>query len=154
MRIQYDICSNFKNYEYVTEPKVLINICDADEYDVTDSNEFYNRFYAKTKDDFNNPAYKHKLGSNAYINIYSYHIICNMFCVVWPKTQLNIKPFKYPFFKACCRNLKDYMLKNNIKNIISPPFGLEILEGKWKDIFIIMNGIFPNDFVYTIIKSN
>ena len=152
MKINYEITSNFNKYEFITKPKILLNICDKIEYGVTDTNVFYNRFYNKIEKDFSNNISTHKYGGISMCKIFTYHIICDMFCVCWPKSVYNIKPFKPLIFKECCLKLCNYMKLNNIQDILSPIFGTEILEGNWKEILTILNDIFPEDTHYTIFK--
>ena len=138
--------TDFRTFENDTEhPRVLLNICDAHSYDVTDSNQFYNTFYLKPKKDFNSQTGL-KLGDVFYTEIFSYHIICNMVCVKWPKTEINIQPFKLNYFRKCCLKCNDYMSKNNINLIYTPVFGTEILEGNWGQIIQTMCDTF-NDSI-------
>ena len=154
MKIHYEISTNFSKYEYDTDPKILLNICNTIDYNVTDTNVFYSRFYTKIEKDFKKSNYKNKFGNIDFCKIFAYHIVCNMFCVEWPKTYYNLIPFKMNYFKKCCLKLKDYIEKNSIKSILSPIFGTEILQGNWKEILLTMNDIFPEDLNYTIFRYN
>ena len=153
MKIHYEIVSNFNNYEYDTNSKILLNICNTIEYGVTDTNSFYSRFYNKIEKEFKQHTILHKFGNISFCPIFTYHIICNMFCVEWPKNTYNITPFKIKYFKNCCLKLNDYIEKNNINTIMSPIFGTEILQGNWKDILALMNDIFNDDINYVIFRN-
>lgn len=137
MSVKYDTVSNFLNYESITDNKILLNICNDSVYGVTDSNEFYSRYY-KLEDSFYNNKQKYVFGNNYYHNIFSYHIVCNMICVDWPKSFYNINPFKYNHFTKCIKKLNSYILNNNIKLILTPIFGKEILQGEWSKIMKII----------------
>lgn len=154
MQIQHEISTNFKKYEYDTNYKVLLNICNTIDYNVTDSNVFYSRFYNKIENEFKESNYKHKFGDINFCNIFTYHIVCNMFCVEWPKSYYNMIPFKLNYFEKCCLKLNNFIIKNNIKKILSPIFGSEILQGNWKDIINTMNDIFSKDITYIIFRYN
>lgn len=139
--------TDYPKFEISSDNKILLNICDSYEYNVTDSNEFWSNYYLKIKKDFN--EYKpYKLGNVHYTEIFSYHIVCNMICVEWPKTFYNLKPFKLNYFKKCCHKCYDYMKKNDFKIIYTPVFGSKILEGNWIDILSTMNQIFLDCEMY------
>ena len=154
MKIQNEISTNFKKYEYDTNLKILLNICNTIDYNVTDTNVFYSRFYTKIEKEFNESKIDHKFGNISFCKIFTYHVICNMFCVEWPKSYYNITPFKINYFKKCCLKLNNYIIQNDIKTILSPIFGTEILQGNWKDILKTMNDIFPSDLQYIIFRYN
>lgn len=143
MRITKIPCTDFLKYENTHNSKILLNICNHNTYGITDSNTFYSRFYTKIESDFKKQN-DLKFGHNFYTEIFSYEIICNMICVKWPKTQYNIKPFNLNYFKSCCKQCSDYMLKNNIEDIYTPVFGTEILEGRWNEILETLNTYFPS----------
>ncbi len=154
MKIRHEISTNFKKYEYDTNPKILLNICNTIDYNVTDTNTFYSRFYTKIEKEFRDPKNPNKFGNINFCKIFSYHIVCNMFCVEWPKSYYNMIPFKINYFKKCCLKLNDYIIENSIGTILSPIFGTEILQGNWKDILNIMGDIFPKDLNYIIFRYN
>ena len=154
MKIRYEITTNFSKYEYDTNPKILLNICNTIDYNVTDSNIFYSRFYTKIEKEFRKSNYKNKFGNIDFCKIFSYHIVCNMFCVDWPKSTYNMIPFKLKYFKDCCLKLNNYIKENNIELILSPFFGTEILQGNWKDIITTMENIFPENLKYIIFRYN
>lgn len=150
MKITQEKKKFFRDFESVITNKVLLNICDLHGYDRTDSNLFYDHYYKQPKEDFINEKDK-KLGKIFFTNIFSYHIICNMICVELPKTTYNLVPFKYTAFENCCRKLRNYCDNNDIKLILSPVFGSEILEGKWKKITDIIDHHFY-DFHLIVFK--
>jgi len=152
MKIQYEITSNFNKYEYDINTKILLNICNTTDYGVTDTNVFYARFYNKIEKEFIKHTYNNKFGNISFCNIFTYHIVCNMFCVDWPKTIYNLTPFKINCFKTCCLKLAEYMSSNKIDYILSPVFGTEILQGDWREIISVMNDIFPENTKYIVFK--
>lgn len=139
--------TDYRNFEINPDNKILLNICDSIEYNVTDSNEFWSNYYSKIQKDFNEHK-PFKLGDVHYTKIFSYHIVCNMICVEWPKTFYNIKPFKINYFKKCCKKCSEYMKENNIHLIYTPVLGSKILEGNWKDILSILNTEFKDSELY------
>lgn len=148
MRIAYDKKEFFMDSEMITTPKILLNVCDPYYY-ITDSNLFYRNYYISPEQVWRKSD--RKMGNVSYDSIFSYHTICNMICVDLPKTQWNLVPFKYNQFAACCNKLKKYCETNNIKLLISPIFGTEVIEGNWKQILSILSDKFP-DFKLVIYK--
>lgn len=136
--------------ESVISKKVLLNICDVHGYNRTDSNLFYNNYYNSPKTDFLKEKNKY-LGKIFFTDIFTYHVICNMICVQLPKTNYNIVPFKYNAFENCCKKLLNYCNRNEIKLILTPVFGSEVLEGNWKEILTILEKYFT-DFHLVVYK--
>lgn len=153
MKIHYDIVSNFSKYECDTNTKILLNICNTTEYGVTDTNFFYSRFYNKIEKEFKKHTFYNKFGDITFCPIFTYHIVCNMFCVQWPKNIYNMIPFKIKCFESCCLKLREKLLKDNINTLLSPVFGTEILQGNWKDILATMNEIFDDNITYIIFRN-
>ena len=142
MKVTYDKKEFFKDSESITTPKVLLNVCDPYQYNITDSNIFYSNYYTTPEKVWKSG--NRNMGSISIDKIFSYHIICNMICIDLPKTQWNLVPFKYKYFELCCKKLKEYCDSNDIKLIASPIFGTEVIEGNWKKIISILNSHFPN----------
>lgn len=141
MEIVHKLKSTFLECEATTIPKVLLNPCDYLVYGITDSNYFYRNYYADPANDYVKYNRGH-FGTNIYSRVQSYHIIANMICIKLPKSICNMKPFKMKAFTKCCYNLKDFSIKNEIKEIHTPVFGTKILEGNWQEILNIMQQIF------------
>ena len=136
--------SQFKECESNTTPKILLNICDYLRYGITDSNEFYRNYYVDPAKDFNRLQLegKIKLGSVFYSTPLSYHIIANIVCVELPKTPYNLIPFKLKWFLSGCKRVLNYSIKHEIKEIHTPVFATDILEGDWGKIYAGMAKIF------------
>lgn len=147
MKLTYLPKTNFLNYECDITNKICLDICDPNSYGVTDSNEFYNRYYLKHIHNFEREP-THKFGEVFYTTIFSYQKICHMICVEYPKSYYNLKPFKPKYFQKCCNICKLYMKNNDIHVIYTPIFGTEILEGSWKEILDIMCNIFIDDKIF------
>jgi len=153
MKLKYANKSEFLSRESVTEEKVMLNICDKYDYGVTDANQFYGLYYTKPEQDFKNtPTSDKDYGNIFFTEIFSYHKICNMICVQWPKTQYNIRPFKIDHFRKCLLKLKEYMTKNNIKLVYTPVFAKDIFQGDWGGILTTMNSVFDIDTTVVIFK--
>ena len=146
MNVKILSMTDFKNFETSCEYKLLLNICTDTEW-VTDSNMFWDRFYTKPKEDFIKHKNK-KLGDVFYSKIFSYHVICNMVCVKWPKSWYNIKPFKIKTFDICCSKTIKYCKENGFNSIYTPIFAKEIFEGKWNEILGVLEKNFPNKNLY------
>lgn len=136
--------SQFKECESNTTPKILLNICDYLRYGITDSNEFYRNYYVDPAKDFNKLQLdgKIKMGTVFYSTPLSYHIIANIVCVELPKTTYNLIPFKLKWFLRGCERISKYCIKHNVKEIHTPVFGTDILEGDWSKIYSGMSKIF------------
>lgn len=144
MNVKYLSETDFRSFEASTDKKILLNICSDSEYGVTDSNIFWARYYTKPAKEFR----KQRVGNIFFTNIFSYHLICNMVCVKWPKSFYNMKPFKLNSFNDCCKKCNDFMKKNDFNTIFTPVFGTEILEGNWTEILQTMNNNFKDMFLY------
>lgn len=143
MKITHEKKKFFRETESVVSKKVLLNVCDLHGYHRTDSNHFYASYYKQPEIDFKNEKDKH-LGKIFFSKIFTYHIMCNMICIRLPKTPYNLVPFRYRAFESCCKKLKHYCDENEIKLILTPVFGREILEGNWKTILSILEKYFPD----------
>lgn len=140
MQIIDKLMGQFKaSCEATSYRKILLNICDYVTYGLTDSNIFYRNYYIDQVNDYkNNP---HPLGSIIYTKLLSYHIMANMSCVVLPKTNYNLQPFKLDYFKKCCNKLIDYINDNEIEELHTPIFGTKLLEGNWNDIMSVLKNV-------------
>ena len=139
--------TDYLKFENSSENKILLNICDDSDYNVTDSNLFWSNYYTKIEKDFKKQPFK-KIGDVFYTEILSYQIVCNMICVDWTKTYYNLKTFKLKYFQKCCYKCYDYMKNHDINIIYTPKLGTEILEGNWNEILNTLINVFHDCTLY------